>query len=116
MKNFDTKRRLKSLFLLATYLVILALGSLHVHECKEDVAECQDCLEHVKHHNHVSQSSFIDCNCLLCQLSHACYITPEVLTFSAAALLPISFTVCATPKIVYGQSTLPSLRAPPAIC
>lgn len=115
MHNPFSTQRLKSLTLLTMYLLILATSGLHIHESGHESVECKDCKSHVKHNGHISQASVMGLDCVLCQVIHSSYITPEVLTFSAAALLIFVFTLPTTPEVVYRTVTLPELRAPPIV-
>ena len=115
LKNLDTKYRLKGLLLLVTYLLILAASALHTHECNDETFLCQDCLHHIEHNAHVSQSSPMDIDCVLCKIIHTSYTTPEALIISAAVLLISTLTSFTTIEIVKCKYSLPSLRAPPVI-
>ncbi len=112
-KTQSTRHNRLGLFLLALYLMILGASVLHIHESAGSADVCHDCIEHVKHSGHISQLSIMDVDCVLCQILHTDYITPEVLTFSAAALLAIVLMMCPTPDIICRKDILPSLRAPP---
>lgn len=99
-----------------TYLLILTTSSLHFHECGQEAYVCQDCMEHVKHNAHISQASIMTADCVLCQVLHADYLTPEVLLTSAAALLVYAFVAIRPQHVVCRMVTLPTLRAPPVSC
>lgn len=113
MKKLAIRQRLKGLFLLVTYLLILTASSLHFHECRQETYVCQDCVEHVKHNAHISQASVLTADCVLCQVLHADYLTPEVLLPSAVALLVFAFVAMRPQHAVCRMTTLPTLRAPP---
>lgn len=86
-----------------------------MHDCMENNAVCKDCMEHVKHNAHISQSSIMDFDCVLCKIIHTDYITPEVLVFLTAALLAFSLPTCVIQKTMRRKAVLPSLRAPPVV-
>ena len=115
LNNLDTKYKLKGLFLLLLYLMILAASALHTHECNDVDFVCQDCLHHVEHNAHVSQASAMDFDCILCKIIHTSYFSPEALNLSAVVFLTIQLTAFTTYKIVKRLFSLPNLRAPPVI-
>lgn len=75
---------------------------------------CNDCLSHVQHDGHLGQGAFDDVDCVLCNFFHTSYLTPQVLSISATALVSILLATQPTLDVVCRKVTLPSLRAPPA--
>lgn len=100
--------------LLVIYLMIFTASVLHVHDYGQEAMVCDDCLAHVQHDGHLSQGSLMDADCVLCNFFHTSYLTPQVLTVSAIALVPVLFAMQPTLDVVCREVTLPSLRAPPA--
>ena len=100
--------------LLAIYLPMLLISSLHIHETsQEGVTECAECVKH-QCHGHLSQLSDGMHQCVLCQVLTLTYVA------SATGVL-----LCYQPKrkVTYALQrqtlclTKPgfiSLRAPPA--
>lgn len=100
-------------FLLVVYLMILAVGFLHVHESEENAFVCQDCTRHVKHNAHITQASVMDFDCVLCKVVGTDYIIPEIQTFSAVVLLFATMATRLVQDVLRRTVVLPSLRAPP---
>ena len=111
--NVMTKRQIASCVLLAIYVPMLLISSLHIHETsQEGVAECAECVSH-QCHGHLSQLSDGLHQCVLCQILTLTYVAT-----------PIGALLCYQPKrkVIYAQLrqlTCPtntgfiSLRAPP---
>lgn len=85
-----TRRRyFASWLLLAVFVPILVLSSLHVHEeiSSQTEIECDDCLHH-SCHGHLVQTASWAHECVLCQ-----FLTLPMLTAAAIAVL-IYVLVC----------------------
>ena len=95
--------------------MIFTASVLHVHDYGQEAWVCDDCLAHVQHDGHLSQSSLLDVDCVLCNFFHTSYLTPQVLAVSAIALVLVLLAMQPTPDVVCREFTLPSLRAPPAV-
>ena len=108
------KRQIASWVLLAVFLPMFLLSSIHVHEGGvTTTTECADCMQH-NCHGHLMQLSSWSHECVLCQ-----FLT---LTFAAAVAVALVFInkvvrvridalqrqVCAAHSGIVG------LRAPPA--
>ena len=111
--NTITKRHIASWVLLAVYLPMLLVSSLHIHgEAEAHETACAECVQH-QCHGHLSQLSDGMHQCVLCQILTLTYVV------SAAGVL-----LCYQPqrKVTYArQRQTPcltytgfiSLRAPP---
>lgn len=115
LKKLNANYRRKGILLLVLYLTILASSILHVHIHEQESIACQDCIAQVKHNGHITQSSTMDYDCVLCKFFQTSYTTPQVLTISATALVIISIAILPIREVAYRNVALPSLRAPPAL-
>lgn len=81
--NLTTKRHIASWMLLAVFVPMLVLSSLHVHE-RHDATdkECAECVAH-HCHGHIGQADTSFDACVLCQFLS--------LTFVAAATMVVTF-------------------------
>ena len=72
--NSQTKRKLYSWLLLAVYLPMLLISSLHFHELG-DASEttCSECVQH-QCHGHLSQFTGELHQCMLCQILTLTYV------------------------------------------
>ena len=75
--NALTKRHIASWLLLAVYVPMLLIASLHVHGADESgEPTCAECVQH--HCNgHLSQVTTGMHPCLLCQLMTLTYVSPD---------------------------------------
>lgn len=72
--NALTKRHIASWVLLAVYLPMLLLSSLHIHRtAEESPATCAECVQH-QCHGHLAQLSDGMHQCVLCQILTLTYI------------------------------------------
>lgn len=118
MKKFGFKKIFLTQFLLTIYLMIIASGSVHVHEDHENYEpiDCEDCLSHGHPHSHLVKW-FSSCDdCALCDLLHSPYLLPT--EFEIALLSPNYPVYCmpASDDEVCRIAYLPSQRAPPFSC
>ncbi|MCR4583362.1 MAG: hypothetical protein K5764_07390 [Prevotella sp.] len=113
--NINTKRHIASWILLAVFVPMLILSSVHVHHYAELAEDsCMECVQH-HCHGHLGQDTTSIHSCVLCQFLS--------LTFVAAALTVVVYfnKVCRT-RFVQQPCDLrlqacgsPSLRAPPSL-
>lgn len=113
--NGMTKRHIASWVLLAVYLPMLLISSLHTHErAVEGETTCAECVQH-QCHGHLLQLSDEIHQCVLCQFltlpcvaavvrTIACHLTPR-------SILHAAFSEAIRPM----ACGFISLRAPPAI-
>lgn len=112
--NVITKRHIASWVLLAVYLPMLLLSSLHIHETSMDGAtECAECVKH-QCHGHLIQLSDGVHQCVLCQiltLSYVASATGALLYVQPnRSILSTRYCQVLCPK----NQVVLSLRAPPA--
>ena len=74
------KRHLKTWLLLAVYVPMLLLSSLHVHEgaISHNEVECSDCVHH-SCHGHLTQTATWVHDCVLCEFLTLTMLTAAVM-------------------------------------
>lgn len=110
-----TKRHIASWVLLAVYLPMLLLSSLHIHETSDvHEAECAECVHH-QCHGHLAQLSDGMHQCVSCQFLTLSYVaTPTWTLFCLQPKHKITYALyrqaaCLTPRGII------KLRAPPSV-
>lgn len=82
MNTLYHKRKWASILLLAVFIPMLMLSSLHHHRADEQGSEvCVECLHHV-HHSHIGEQSVGVDGCLLCQFLSLPFIAATTLVFT----------------------------------
>jgi len=114
--NTKTKRQIASWVLLAVFLPILILSSVHVHGNANVLTdECHECVKH-HCHGHLGQQSASLQACVLCQ-----FLTLPMVSVAVAALTIYNNNVskiryAQRQRVVYADACgIPALRAPPAV-
>ena len=113
--NRKNRRHIASLVLLAVFLPMLILSSVHVHEVPASVDyECSGCVQH-HCHGHIAESAASIHACVLCQFVSLPYL------IAATILLPVILQT-QTSSIVEPSAQLQSAacryhspRAPPVL-
>lgn len=68
-----TKRHISAIVLLAVFLPMLVLSSLHVHpETHLEDEHCEECMHHVPHAGHMGSQTTCSFDCVLCQFPTLC--------------------------------------------
>jgi len=113
--NVGMKRRIAAWLLLAVYVPMLILASLHVHSESDAVSAitCDECVQH-QCHGHLVQMSVLSHVCVLCQ-----FLTiPLVAVATLFILLYNNVQKTASCEQLSGfisaRSGIVGLRAPPA--
>ena len=111
--NVRVKRLMASWVLLAVYVPILVVASLHVHP-SETLAQntCDECV----HHNcggHMGQQTAFVHACVLCQFLTLSYLTLSVVAVLASQQLVTIIRVSSVRLLSYEGSGHKSTRAPP---
>ena len=110
------RQRLASWALLAVFLPMMVLSSLHTHEESEAwQTECNECVHHQPCAGHLTDGTFALHDCVLCQFLSLPYLTAAVL----GAVLFIPFHrllqqehLC---RLTLGNRGVVALRGPPAV-
>lgn len=103
--------------LLAVYLVMMVLLSLHTHpQGVHEDNECYQCANHLPHAGHLSTTQAAMHDCVLCQLQSMGYVLATIVT--VAVLLPAAAVVFAERRqeVPVGMKGLLCSRAPPRRC
>lgn len=81
----ETPRRFySSLVLLAVFLPILLLSSLHVHpQAHQEGHHCEECVHHQPHAGHISSMSVCSFDCVMCQFLTLPFLIAAVAVFAA---------------------------------
>ncbi|MBP5365798.1 MAG: hypothetical protein J6Y82_07725 [Bacteroidales bacterium] len=111
------RRRIPALLLLAVYLPMLLLSSVHTHRHTHSEAEtlienCADCLQH--HCNgHVSETDVRQHDCVLCKFLTCSYLSAK--NNNSVNVATGDLTITNHYDSIYTPNTLGviSLRAPP---
>ncbi|WP_036928435.1 hypothetical protein [Prevotella sp. MA2016] len=113
--DVKTKRHMASWLLLAVFVPMVLISSLHVHSNTTLFGdECNECIQH-HCHGHIAQQTMSVHECVLCQ-----FLTLPMLVAAFVAIVLFDKT-CKTQiahhqSIVYiGVCGITTLRAPPAV-
>lgn len=110
--NVRTKRHIASWLLLAVFVPMVIISSLHIHEEQATEAECADCVQH-QCHGHLVQQTVGAHECVLCQ-----FLTLPMIAVAVATLL-IFNNVCKTQRpamlcqFSVAHNGMTGLRSPP---
>lgn len=113
--NQKTRRYIASWVLLAVFLPMLVLSSLHVHGSgvTASATECADCVHHSCHGHMIAMSHWTH-DCVLCQFLTLTFLTTETLCLiiiNKVAGVRIGALKCSA---CVAHSGIVGLRAPPA--
>ena len=112
--EINKKRHIASWLLLAVFVPMLLLSSLHVHEGVADYSvECVDCASHTPHAGHFSGSVLHVDTCVLCQFLTFSYLTLSVVAVLSCQHLITFIRVSSVRLLSYEGSGYRSTRAPP---
>ncbi len=108
------RRYISTGLLLATFLPMLILSSVHVHQYgREAEDDCQMCMHHKVHNGHLSKAELTMHDCVLCQIFHLTFLnpspTPTVAPSAGICLLPCE----QNQTVVSRTAATTSPRAPP---
>ncbi|MCR5432841.1 MAG: hypothetical protein K6F20_00415 [Bacteroidaceae bacterium] len=110
-----TKRHIAAWMLLAVFVPMLFLSSVHVHELSNSlVDECSECVQH-HCHGHLGQQTTLIYDCVFCQ-----FLSLPMLAVAVATLIiynkisKIHFAQLQSP-VHFDACGIPTLRAPPAV-
>ncbi len=113
--NTKTKRHIAAWMLLAVFVPMLFLSSVHVHRYSNSlVDECNECVQH-HCHGHLGQQTASLHECLLCQ-----FLSLPMLAVAVATLIiyykvrKIHFAQLQS-SVHFDACGIPTLRAPPAV-
>lgn len=114
MRNPALKREISAWLLLAVFLPVLALSSVHVHSHTDlTTAECADCLNH-SCHGHLTVMDSPLHQCVLCQFLTLSYVAAASIAVVAYDQPQHRLSSVSRNAVIPGTHGVPSLRAPPA--
>ena len=114
----ETARRYySSLVLLAVFLPMLVLSSLHVHPLAHpDGNHCEECVHHVPHAGHFSCVTVCSFDCVLCQFLTLPFLIAPMVVFTAKRFIHITPQCRTAQGVVAGVRDVVFGRAPPVSC
>ena len=118
MKMKETgKRYYSSWVLLAVFLPMLVLSSLHVHPARHAEADpCDECLHHLPHSGHIGTLSTCSFDCVLCQFLTLPFLIAEAVVLGAKLFVHIAPHHIEKQSVVSRERGFVFLRAPPVLC
>ena len=113
--NPTTKRHIAAWVLLAVYLPMLLISSLHVHETAEyGETTCAECVHH-QCHGHLSQLSDGMHQCVLCQILTLSYLSAGIGAWLCYRSARKAVYILPCRELCQRDTGFISLRAPPAV-
>ncbi|MBO4825710.1 MAG: hypothetical protein J5506_00540 [Prevotella sp.] len=114
--NVNRRRILSARLLLAVFVGMLALSSLHHHEHAAQVGDnCYNCHHHLPHAGHLSGASASFHQCVLCQFQSLPYVQPGVVLLSAPSFCLHERTGMVCAMLFGSHAFIHSTRAPPSL-
>ena len=111
--NVDKKRYFASWLLLAVFLPILILSSVHVHDSDElFVDQCNECVHH-HCHGHLGELTTTMHACVLCQFLTLSFITTGFLAVVYYNKVKKTIFAQHQSDVHFEACGIPLLRAPP---
>lgn len=117
MKMKETTRRYYSSWvLLAVFLPMFVLSSLHVHpQAHYEEDYCEECLHHLPHAGHISSQTFCAFDCVLCQFLTLPFLIAAAVVFTAKNPIHIAPHRVENQCVVERERGFVFLRAPPSL-
>jgi hypothetical protein len=108
------KRHISSVVLLAVFLPMLILSSIHVHHSvHQQEKECEECVHHIPHSGHIGVQTTCSFDCVLCQFLSLPFLMAAAVIFTARHhCSTISFST-KKQHTAKGTEGIICLRAPP---
>ena len=110
------KRHIASWLLLAVFVPMLVLSSLHIHSGVADHSiECVDCATHTPHGGHLSGSTLHVDTCVLCQFLAITFLAAAVLAVLPLQRLTTYLSITSVHCVTSEACGYKSVRAPPFV-
>ena len=110
----ERRRTILARLLLAVFLPMLIATTLHTHEAVQtDV--CVECVNHTPHAGHLSVSSHLLNDCVLCQLCALPYLAAVAVVFTSYCFISKTLAELNVPSVPSLQVSCPTLRGPPCL-
>ena len=108
------KRYYSSLVLLAVFLPMLVLSSLHVHpEVHLDEDYCKECVHHLPHAGHFGSQTSCSFDCVLCQFLTLPFLMAPTLALKVNRIIHIASQYETEQGVASGVRGVVFGRAPP---
>lgn len=113
--NANKKRKIVSWMLLAVFVPMLVLSSVHVHGYSNSLVDkCNECVQH-HCHGHLGQQTASLHECVLCQFLSLPMLTVAVLTLIIFNKVSKIHFVQRQSIVHFDACGIPTLRAPPIV-
>ncbi|MBR7124996.1 MAG: hypothetical protein IKC86_00100 [Prevotella sp.] len=111
--KLDAKRYFASWMMLAVFVPMLLLSSLHVHTAQsDDAGQCAECVRH-QCHGHLTLSKVTAGDCVLCQFLMLTLVAAATIAFVCCQLHTRFSGTSRCPAALTAQRGFVGLRAPP---
>lgn len=110
-----TRRHWAAWLLLAVFLPMLVLSSVHVHTRCADTLQCSACVQHKAHSGHIMSGQAPLHDCVLCQVFHLTFLGGIAVSAPALCLLARGGHAERHQSIVLRNVHPHSSRAPPFV-
>jgi hypothetical protein len=114
--NSTKRRHIASVVLLAVFLPMLLLSSLHVHpEAHLEDGDCKECVHHVPHAGHFTSGTSCSFDCVLCQFLSLPFLMAPMVAFKAKHFIHTTSLCRLEQSVASGVRGLVFGRAPPSL-
>ena len=111
--NLKTKRLFASWLLLAVFVPMVVLSSLHVHEAETVSRDnCKECVAH-HHHGHLGELTTTIHACVICQFQTFSFVSAVIFTFIVYNKVSVVSFALRQSDFSIDVCGIPTLRAPP---
>ena len=111
------RRQISSWVLLAVFLPMVLLSSLHVHpEAHLEGDDCKECVHHVPHAGHFGSQTLCSFDCVLCQFLALPFLMAPVIVFKVNRFVHIAPRCVVRQDVAEGMGGFVFGRAPPVPC
>ena len=108
------KQRWSARILLAVFVPLLLMASVHVHHYSMPAeTACYECAHHIPHDGHLTGSLPSISPCVLCQFLSLPSLAPSALSVVAFVHFTLIVGICAVRRVCCRRAAVVALRAPP---
>ena len=112
----NKKRHIASWVLLAVFVPMLLLSSLHIHRHTLNIGiECVDCATHTPHAGHITDGAWHMDTCVLCQFLAIAFLAVAVFTVLPLQRLITYLSLASVQCVSSDVCGYKSVRAPPSV-
>ena len=109
------RRKIASWLLLAVFLPMLLLSSLHTHEPEFQEEECAECVHHQSCPGHLASGTLTLHECVLCQFLSLTFFATVTVAFIVRLINECVYQDASTAHVRVYQGGPTALRAPPTL-